>query len=523
MSSLYKNDKPTMRTPLLLFLILTVSVLSVRSQSITITPNGITPASSHPRLTYDAILALSSPAEGDIAYDITFKCLRVFNGHKWVCTITSNPDLTPNITVIASEGGPESDHAQGVAIDASGNVYVVGNFSGTANFGNMAVTTITSAGNSDVFIAKYSSTGNLQWVKSAGGTGTDQSQSIAVDATGNVYITGFYRATASFENTSITALDRDDIFVAKYDINGNFQWVKSAGSTLEDSGKGIAVDASGNVFVTGFYKLTATFDNQTVTSVGGEDIFMAKYDGSGNLQWVKSAGGTGDDRGLDIATDSNGNLYVTGHYLETATFGGSSITSTGGFDVFIAKYNGDGVIQWLRTGGGSSHDYGQSIAVSPNGLVAVTGGFQSFATFESNGITSAGNFDVFIAKYNSFGSFLWVRSAGGTGYDYGYGITVDANENSYITGIFAGSAKFGTITKTSAGNFDLFVAKYAGGGGFQWVQSAGGFNDDLATSVAIDSGNNVFFSGSFSFFTIIGNITLTSMGNSDIIIGRLEK
>ena len=106
-----------MRTPLLLFLILTVSVLSVRSQSVTITPNGITPASSHPRLTYDAILALSSPAEGDIAYDITFKCLRVFNGNKWVCTITNNPDLTPNLTVIASEGGPESDHAQGVAID----------------------------------------------------------------------------------------------------------------------------------------------------------------------------------------------------------------------------------------------------------------------------------------------------------------------------------------------------------------------------------------------------------------------
>jgi hypothetical protein len=122
-----------------------------------------------------------------------------------------------------------------------------------------------------------------------------------------------------------------------------------------------------------------------------------------------------------------------------------------------------------------------------------------------------------------FGSFLWVRSAGGTGYDYGYGITVDANENAYITGIFASSAKFGTITKTSAGNFDLFVAKYAGGGGFQWVQSAGGSNDDLATSIAIDSGSNVFFSGSFSFSSIIGNLTLTSIGNSDIIIGRLEK
>lgn len=512
-----------MRTLLLLSLLLTASILSVKSQNVTITPNGITPASSHPRLTYDAILALPNPAEGDIAYDLTFKCLRVFNGSKWVCTLTNNPDLTPGITVIASEGGPESDNAQGVTVDAGGNVYITGNFAGTATFGSTAVTTITSAGNSDVFIAKYSSSGNLQWVKSAGGPGIDQSQSIAVDVAGNVYITGFYRATATFENLSVTALDRDDIFVVKYDTNGNLQWVRSAGSTLEDNGRGVAVDAGGNVFVTGFYRLTATFGSQSVTSAGGEDIFLAKYDGNGTLLWVRSAGGTGDDRGLDIATDTNGNLYATGQYLETATFDGNSVTSAGGFDIFITKYSSDGIIQWLRTGGGNSHDYGQSIAVSPNGLVAVTGGFQNYATFEGIGVTSAGNFDVFIVKYNSFGSFLWVRSAGGTGYDYGYGIAVDAAENSYITGVFAGSAKFATVTKNSAGNFDLFVAKYAGGGGFQWVQSAGGFNDEIATGIAVDSGNNVFFSGSFNSSSIIGNVTLTSSGNSDIILGRLEK
>ena len=512
-----------MRTLLLLSLVLIASTLSVVSQNVTITPGGITPASSYPRLTYDAILAIPNPAEGDIAYDLTFKCLRVFNGNKWVCTITNNSDLTPNITVIASEGGSENDNSQGVAVDAGGNVYVVGTYGGTATFGSTALTTITSTGSIDIFIAKYSSAGNLQWVKSAGGPDIDQSQSIAVDGAGNVYITGFYRATATFENTSVTALDRDDIFVAKYDTNGNFQWVRSAGSTLEDSGRGIAVDAGGNVVVTGYYKLTATFGNQSVISAGGEDVFFAKYDGSGNLQWVKLAGGTGDDRRLDIATDTNGNLYATGQYLETATFEGNAITSAGGFDVFVTKYSSDGIFQWLRTGGGISHDYGQSIAVSPNGLVAVTGGFQNTALFEATGVTSAGNFDVFIVKYNSSGSFLWVRSAGGTGYDYGYGVAVDVGENSYISGVFAGTAKFGTATKTSAGNFDLFVAKYTGSGGFQWVQTAGGFNDDLAVGVAIDTGNNVFFAGSFSFSSMIGNITLTSAGGIDMIIGRLEK
>jgi Beta-propeller repeat len=508
-----------MRTLLLLSLILTVSIVSVKSQSVTITPNGITPSSGHPRLTYDAILALPNPAEGDLAYDLTFKCLRVFNGSKWVCTLTNNPDITPSGTAIASAGGPENDIAQGIAVDGSGNVYITGYYGGTAAFGN---TSVTSAGDTDIFIAKYNSSGAVQWVRSAGGTGIDRGQSIAVDAGGNVYVTGFYRATATFGTASVTAAGNDDIFVAKYAGNGDFQWVKSAGSSLEDSGRGIAV-AAGNVYLTGFYKLTATFDGTTVTSAGGEDIFMAKYDALGNVLWVRSAGSTGDDRGLGIAADPAGYLYATGYFLETASFGAQSVTSVGGHDIFTTKYNANGDVQWVRSAGGNNHDYGQSIAVSAVGNPVVTGGFQNTAVFEGTNVASAGDWDVFIVKYNTAGSFVSVRSAGGTGYDYGYGIALDAADNAYVTGIYSGTAKFGTATKTSAGSFDVFIAKYIGGNGFQWVQSVGGVNGEVGTGTAVSANNDVYFTGSYSVSTIIGNSTLTSMGNSDIVIGRLEK
>ncbi|MFN8347339.1 MAG: SBBP repeat-containing protein [Spirosomataceae bacterium] len=510
-----------MRPPFLLSLLLLLSFLSLRSQNVTITPNGITPAPSHPRLTYDALLALPNPTEGDIAYDLTFKCLRVFNGNKWVCTLTNNPTLTPAIAAIAAVGSTETDYGFGIAVDANGNVYITGVYTGTAMFGT---TSMTSVGNQDIFLAKYNGVGTLQWVRSAGGPNNDQGLSVAVNAAGNVYITGYYNVTASFGTASVSATGNNDIFVAQYDTDGNFQWVRSAGGMEEDMGRGIAVDAAGNAFLTGHFRLTATFDGNSVASIGGEDIFIAKYDNVGSLQWVYSAGSSGDDRGMGITTDVSGNMYITGYYLSTITLGASSLTSSGGYDVFTAKYNSDGAVQWAQTIGGAGHEYGQSIAVGVNGNVAITGGFQGLTSFNGTTLNSEGIRDMFILKYNNAGGFLWVKSAGGTGYDHGYSVFVDADDFTYVAGCFEATAKFGTITKTATGSQDLFVAKYNGGGGaLQWVVPAGGSGSDLAMGIAIDTNTNIYLTGSYHNTAIFGNTPLTSVGNSDIFVGRLEK
>mgnify|MGYP000106108991 CR=1 FL=1 len=210
-------------------------------------------------------------------------------------------------------GSDDYLYSQNISTDASGNCYITGYFQGTATFGT---TQITSSGNSDIFIAKYDTEGNFQWVRKAGGTtNSDAGNGISADASGNCYITGYFQGTATFGTTQITISGYSDIFIAKYDTDGNFQWVKKAGGVEYDEGYGIAVDASGNCYVTGFFRQTATFGTTQITSSGNSDIFIAKYDTDGNFQWVRKAGSTNYDYGNGIATDASGNCYVTGVFL----------------------------------------------------------------------------------------------------------------------------------------------------------------------------------------------------------------
>lgn len=497
-------------------------ILVLNAQNVTITPTGVTPSFNYPRLTYDAILALSGPMEGDLAYDLTFKCLRIYNGSKWVCTLSNASDINPNITSIASAGGNGYDIGQSIAVDNAGNVYITGKFEGTAAVGNIS---ITSAGNSDVFIAKYNRTGQLQWVKSAGGSSYDYGQAIAVDAGGNVYITGLYYNTTTFENTSFTSAGNSDLFIAKYNSEGILQWVRSEGGTNNDFGQSIAVDATGNVYITGYFQGTSTFGTTTVTStpLPFDDVFIAKYTTNGTLQWVKSAGGTSGDFGYDIAADSNGNVYVTGTYTETAFFDGTPLTSQGSIDVFLAKYNTNGGKEWVRSAGGTSIDNGQGIAVDGNSNVYISGIFYNTARFENKYITSAGSSDIFIAKYTTDGSIQWLRSAGGVNYESGKDIAVDTLGSVYLTGYFNTSAMFGGTSLASAGYNDLYVAKYSTNGDFEWATSAGGTNDDYGQGIAIDASGNVFVVGNLELKAIYGNKTITSAGGYDIVVSRIEK
>ena len=496
------------------------------AQNVTITPRGITPAmtGSYPRISYDAILALPNPAKGDMAFDMTFNCLRVYTGSKWICTYQSPTD-PPNITALASAGGTSYDEGNGIAVDGLGNVYVTGSYEGTATFGTTAK---TSAGGSDIFVAKYNSSGALQWVQSAGGTSDDSGNDIAVDRSGNVYVTGYYIGTATFGTTTKTSAGSNDLFVAKYNSSGALQWVQSAGGTLSDAGNAITADGSGNVYVTGYYQETATFGTTTKTSAGSTDIFVAKYNSSGALQWVQSAGGTFSDQGNGIAVDGSGNVYVTGKYEATATFGTTSKTSAGGYDIFVAKYNSVGVIwDWVQSAGGTTDDVGKGIAVDGSGNVYVTGWYFGTATFgtTTNGTTtktSAGLFDIFVAKYNSNGASYWVQSAGGIFNDVGYGIAVDVSGNVYVTGEYAGTATFGTTTKTSAGSIDIFVAKY-NSSGLQWVQSAGGTFSDQGNGIAVDGSGNVYVTGKYEATATFGNNSLSSAGRWDMVLMRIDK
>ena len=295
-------------------------------------------------------------------------------------------------------GGSGLDLSSGIAVDAVGNSYLTGNFSGSATFGpgETNATTLISVGLDDIFVAKHDPSGDLVWAKRAGGTGFDQAFGIAVDGSGNSYVTGRFRNPATFgpaetNETTLTSADSDDIFVAKYDASGDLVWAKRAGGTSAEGGDGIAVDGSGNSYVTGFFFSSVTFgpgetNETTLTSAAGADLFVATYDSSGDFVWAKRAGVTGGAFGNAIAVDGSGNSYVTGFFENTATFGPgetneTTLTSAGGFEIFVVKYDASGDLVWARRAGGPSTDEGNGIAVDGAGTSYVTGYFLGSATF----------------------------------------------------------------------------------------------------------------------------------------------
>ncbi|MDD4309565.1 MAG: SBBP repeat-containing protein, partial [Candidatus Cloacimonetes bacterium] len=346
-------------------------------------------------------------------------------------------------------GGTVYDYGQAIATDINGNSYVTGYFYGAATFGSTML--VSSGGSADIFIAKLDSSGNFLWAKQAGGTSFDHGYCISTDSNGNCYVTGYFYGTAIFGATTLTSNGSSgygDIFIAKLDANGNYLWVKQAGGTSNDIGYGIATDSNGNSYVTGYFAGTATFGTTSLTSSGGYDIFIAKLDTNGNYLWAKKAGGTSTDEGNGIATDSSGNSYVTGYFNGTATFGTTTLTSNGSSysDIFIAKLDTNGNYLWAKNAGGTSGDYGYGISTDSSGNSYVTGYFNGTATFVTTSLTSSGSNDIFIAKLDTDGNYQWAKKAGSASDDYGYGIATDSSGNSYVTGSFLGTATFGSTS-----------------------------------------------------------------------------
>lgn len=436
--------------------------------------------------------------------------------------VTTSVAQEPQFDWAKKAGGSGFDVGQGIATDASGNSFVAGQYTNSGSFGT---TLLPSFGDADAFIAKLDNTGNFLWARHAGGNGPDGALAIAVDALGNSYVSGYFWVSAIFGSTTLTAGPQtSNLFITTLDADGNFLWAVSAVSTGTDpsaAGTGIALDADGNVYVTGEFSSSLQFGNTVLESAGSTDIFVAKFDGVGHFQWAKRAGGTEHDSGSAVATGPNDKLYIAGNFEGAGTFGNAVLTSQGPFDAFIACLDMAGNFLWAVKVGGSGVDYINCIVADAGG-VYTCGDFEGSAAFGATTLTSQGAGDAFIARLDGVGDFLWATRAGGATYDRARGIATGPDGSLYVVGGFDGTATYGNSMLTSQGNLDVFIAKMDQAGTFQWAERAGGTANDGALSVAVDANGDLRVTGWINASATFGTTVLTSSGGWDAFITKVS-
>jgi predicted outer membrane repeat protein len=335
-------------------------------------------------------------------------------------------------------GGAGDDIARSVAIDGANNIYVVGSFTAapiafvpvTGQSGGGFIGTMQGA--SDAFLAKYTPSGSVAWVRKIGGPGAEIATDVAVDAAGNVIVTGSFTSSVTIGTTTLTTAGATDVFVARYGTAGGAQWARRVGGTLDDTPGGVAIDPSGYAYVSGGFQGTATFDPAAVgaiSSAGGSDMFLAKYGPAGGFQWSHRWGGLGTDLVTDILVDSFGRLDLAGTLTGSVTFDpGKVAASHGGTDAFVAQMTASGQTNWAKAIGGIGNDTGGGVAASANGnRVAATGSFVLAGSIGSfwQKATSAGSTDAFAAELDGAGNPRWLQRAGSSGADSSAGAMVD--------------------------------------------------------------------------------------------------
>ncbi|HEY0031018.1 MAG TPA: SBBP repeat-containing protein [Bacteroidia bacterium] len=450
-------------------------------------------------------------------------------------------------------GGASNDVGRSIVLDKYGNVYTTGIFSGTVDFDpGVGVYSLTAS--NAMFISKLDPAGNFVWAKNmGGGSGT---YSIALDTSGNIYTTGYFQGTVDFNPNvgtfylTSTVTFRTDVFISKLDVFGNFVWAKKmGGGALDDVGRSISTDISGNVYTTGCFAGIVDFDPgvgvyNLVSDSSTLNVFISKLDSSGNFVWARSIGNTLDDRAYSIKVDASGNVYTTGYYQGTVDFDPSAgvfdLIPIGSYDIFILKLNPSGNFVWAKSiGGNAPGDYGYSVALDRVGNVYTSGAFNGTGDFDPGAgtfsLTSVGAQDTFLSKLDSLGNFVWAKRIGGSGVtSAACAIALDTLGNVYTTGYFDRTAVdfdpgVGIYTLSASGgsgSFNTFLLKLDSAGNFVWAENmTGPFNN--GNSLIVDAIGNIYTTGVFQstndFDPGTGIFNLTSSGAEDAFIHKISQ
>lgn len=398
-------------------------------------------------------------------------------------------------------GGAGDDEAEALCVDQQGNVFVTGFFkSADITLGNSSFKNKSEKGSSDVFLSKYDPEGNLLWSKTWGGELDDQPLAISTDKSGNVFVRGYFDSK-NFELENVKLQNPDDdyssFFLTKIDPSGKVVWTKGGRAFPEDH----YIDDAGNIFLAGdLYKGTTAFD-KTKISNPEDGFFLSKITPDGKYEWIKRGIG---GRVSHISGDKEEHLYVTGTIMGK-TFvieGGKKLKNNGpelSTDFFAAKFTKNGDLAWAHTAGGPGHEEPKSQFVDQNGNLFVVLRFTSIKMNIDVEHTNEGGDDLLLIKYNKKGDIEWAKSEGGPGHEQPIYLTGDKEGNVILTGhFFSHHLTFENIVLGNTGQNDIFIVKYSTDGKVLWAKSTGSSNFDYPIGQVIDEKGNLCLIGIFN-------------------------
>ncbi|UCD19073.1 MAG: nucleotide-binding protein, partial [candidate division WOR-3 bacterium] len=406
-----------------------------------------------------------------------------------------------------------------VAVDPSGNTVITGTFWDTVDFGGGA---LLYGGRTDIFVAKFGSGGAHLWSKSFGDGELQEVAYVAVDASGNVIVTGRFYGSMDFGGGELTSVGSTDIFVAKFSPDGTHQWSKRFGDTGPQLGCFAATDASGNILIAGRFAGTVDFGGGPFSSGGNEDIFVAKLTPDGMHLWSKRFGDTSAQYANAITVDASGNVTIAGYLEGSVDFGGGALTNVGSIDIFVAQFDAAGDHMWSKRFGDSDAEWAVDIACDASGNVIMAGHFESTVNFGGGTLTSAGQTDGYVVKFSSTGTHLWSKRFGDADEQVANCVTADASGNVILGGNFAGTVNCGGDELTSAGSFDIYITKFTSTGTHLWSESFGDASGQGIAGVAAGSMGVIFVTGALEGTVDFGGGALTSAGSTDIFVAKFE-
>jgi hypothetical protein len=371
-------------------------------------------------------------------------------------------------------------------------------------------------------VCKFDYAGEFQWARTWGGSDWEYNRGLAVDGDGNVYVPGYYAGMVDFDPDPVdqdnhTANGAQDVFITKFDPDGDFLWARTWGGSSSDDGYGAETDEYGNVYITGQYQSTVNFNpagSENRTTNGYQDVFLSKFDSDGNFIWVRTWGGPNWDYGHDISLDSSGDVYCVGWFAGTVDFDPSGGTEEHTADadpgVYLSKFSPSGDFIWARTWGGSryqGYDFGIGVNTDNGSYVYVAGRYSGIVDFDPGPGDASHTYlgstpddvDAFVSSFDSDGDFRWVATWGSSGVVRARGVDTDEYGNVFVGGDFNGYVDFDPDPideeNHSSANLDISISKFDSSGDLLWVRTWGAGGNDRTGMLAVDKYGNAFFTG----------------------------